>query len=165
VRLVITGSVYAADCITPLPNTVLEVCQANAAGEYTDLEGTLMTDADGHYQIDTIMPGMYGAPAHIHMRIYHPSAQAIETELVFAGDPNLPDTTAGFAVIPLARDEAAVDSGSHGVFDIVLTPSDDTGSASPAALGKADLWLQARPGGDSAHSHLPYRHRSDRSSQ
>ncbi len=120
-RLVISGTVYAADCTTPLAGALLELWQANADGEYTDLEGMLMTDDGGHYHIDTIMPGLYGAPAHIHARIYHPRAQPVETELTFAGDPNLPADTSGFAVIPLGRTADAAASGKlHGRWDIVL---------------------------------------------
>jgi TolB protein len=119
-RLVFSGTVYAADCMTPLAGALLELWQANAAGEYTDLEGMLMTDDSGHYRIDTIMPGLYGAPAHIHARIYHPRGRAIETELVFEGDPNLPPDTSGFAIIPLGHGEGAAGSGLHGRWDIVL---------------------------------------------
>jgi catechol 1,2-dioxygenase len=120
--LAIAGAVYAADCTTPLSGALLELWQANAAGEYTDLEGRLMTDDRGRYRIDTIMPGMYGVPAHIHARIYHPEAQAIETEFVFAGDPNLPANSANFAIVSLSTDETAAGAGRHGSFDIVLQP-------------------------------------------
>src|SRR5687767_9788496 len=38
-RLIVSGAVYAEDCVTPLAGALLEVWQANAAGEYTYLAG------------------------------------------------------------------------------------------------------------------------------
>ena len=68
-RLIITGKVYSSDCRSPLPNTLIEVWQANKAGLYdTDkpgnftehvdfhLRGMMLTDQQGNYQFETIMP-------------------------------------------------------------------------------------------------------------
>ena len=96
-RLTINGTVYSSDCRTRLPNTLIEIWQANKAGLYdTDkpgnftehvdfhLRGMMLTDQQGNYEFETIMPGRYPIPpnlpglekyagltrpAHIHFRV------------------------------------------------------------------------------------------------
>jgi protocatechuate 3,4-dioxygenase beta subunit len=104
-RLLVSGTVYAADCTTPLAGATLQVWQTDADGEYgpghgTDnlrccyLQGTLRTDARGRYEFTTIKPGHYKGeaqppPAHIHFEVGHPDAGGLMTELLFEGDPSL----------------------------------------------------------------------------
>src|SRR5262245_20443789 len=67
--LVVSGTVYAPDCRTPLPGALLDVWQADSKGIYDidkpanlterepfRLRGRLMTDAQGRYEIETIVP-------------------------------------------------------------------------------------------------------------
>ena len=69
-RLVLTGTVFSSDCITPLPGAFVEVWQANEVGVYdtdqpgnftevTDfnLRGNMYTNEQGQYEIETIVPG------------------------------------------------------------------------------------------------------------
>ena len=71
----LSGTVYGPDCRTPLPGALLDVWQADHAGHYdikepanlTDrtpfrLRGRLLTDAQGRYEIETIVPGRYPIP-------------------------------------------------------------------------------------------------------
>ena len=71
-RLIISGKVLSSDCRTRLPNTLIEIWQANKAGQYdTDkpgdftervdfhLRGMMLTDQQGNYEVETIMPGRY----------------------------------------------------------------------------------------------------------
>lgn len=104
-RLLVSGTVYAADCVTPLAGASLEVWQTNAAGEYGPghgtaddrccyLAGALRTDQRGRYRFETVRPGPYKGearppPAHIHVEVRHPDAGGLLTELLFAGDPTL----------------------------------------------------------------------------
>ena len=104
-RLLVSGTVYAADCTTPLAGATLQVWQTNADGEYGPghgtgnlrccyLQGTLRTDARGRYELTTIKPGPYKGeaeppPAHIHFEVSHPHAGGLMTELLFEGDPSL----------------------------------------------------------------------------
>jgi protocatechuate 3,4-dioxygenase beta subunit len=104
-RLLVSGTVYAADCTTPLAGATLQVWQTNADGEYgpghgTDnlrccwLQGSLRTDARGRYEFTTVKPGRYKGeaqppPAHIHVEVGHPDAGGLMTELLFEGDPAL----------------------------------------------------------------------------
>jgi catechol 1,2-dioxygenase len=111
-RLVVSGTVYAADCTTPLAGATLWVWQTDADGVYGPghgtanitccyLQGTLRTDARGRYQFTTVKPGHYqgqadAPPAHIHFDVRHPDAGALLTELLFEGDPSvLPGTQQG----------------------------------------------------------------------
>jgi protocatechuate 3,4-dioxygenase beta subunit len=108
-RIVVTGQVldeYGA----PIPHTLIEVWQANAAGRYIherdDWAGPLdpnftgvgrcLTDADGAYRFLTIRPGAYPwknhpnawRPAHIHFSLLGPSwSSRLVTQMYFEGDP------------------------------------------------------------------------------
>jgi polyisoprenoid-binding protein YceI len=120
-RLILLGTVYAEDC-TPLPGVTLNVWQTNADGEYGPghdtnnlqccyLQGAVRTDANGRYQLITVMPGHYRGqssppPAHIHVEAHHPDAEPGGAEIVFADDPYLPrnaDDTDGYVVVTLAE--------------------------------------------------------------
>jgi catechol 1,2-dioxygenase len=148
--LVVTGTVYAPDCRTPLAGAVLDVWQADHAGHYdikepanfTDrtqfrLRGRLLTDAQGHYEIETILPGRYPIPpglpgleqyagrtrpAHVHFLVMHPLFGPLTTQLYFKGDPHLGQDP--WAKPSLAIDLESQTSGNakrlFGKFNIVL---------------------------------------------
>jgi protocatechuate 3,4-dioxygenase, beta subunit len=110
-RIVVEGRVLDGDG-RPVPQALVEVWQANAAGRYAHRVdqwnapldanfsggGRTLTDADGRYRFVTIRPGAYPwrnhhnawRPAHIHFSIF---GQAFLTRLVtqmyFPGDPLL----------------------------------------------------------------------------
>jgi protocatechuate 3,4-dioxygenase, beta subunit len=94
----------------PVPNTLVEIWQANAGGRYRHRKdtyfapidpnfggcGRTMTDADGHYHFRTVKPGAYPfrnfinawRPAHIHISVFGPSfTQRLITQMYFEGDP------------------------------------------------------------------------------
>ena len=110
-RIIVTGRVLGDDG-RPVPNTVLELWQANAAGCYihaTDQHdapidpnffgaGRCMTDENGVYRFTTIKPGAYPwgnhhnawRPAHIHFSLFGPSfSTRLVTQMYFPGDPLL----------------------------------------------------------------------------
>jgi len=95
-----------------VPNTLVEVWQANAGGRYRHTNdtyiapidpnfggcGRTMTDQDGHYAFRTIKPGAYPfrnhvnswRPAHIHFSVFGSGfAQRLITQMYFEGDPLL----------------------------------------------------------------------------
>ena len=114
-RLIVAGTVYGSDCRTRLPNTLIEVWQANDAGLYdTDkpgnftesnafrLRGMMLTDQRGKYEFETIVPGRYPIPtnlpglekyagltrpAHIHFRVSESLHVPLTTQLYFKDDP------------------------------------------------------------------------------
>src|SRR6266511_3429631 len=135
--LVVSGTVYAPDCTTPLAGAVVHLWQANGEGVYGPgpqgpgevrccyLQGTLRTNARGRYQVETVKPAHYqGAkpppPAHIHLEVSHPAAGVLLTELHFQGDPYLEESLDSGPVIGLRTLQGPHGPYLRGVFDIVL---------------------------------------------
>ena len=88
-KIVITGYVYTADC-KPVANALLDFWQADANGNYDNsgysLRGHQFTDANGHYQLTTVVPGLYpGRTEHIHVKVQAPNGKLITTQLFFPG--------------------------------------------------------------------------------
>jgi protocatechuate 3,4-dioxygenase beta subunit len=137
-RLVVSGTVYAADCATPLAGATLEVWQTTAAGQYGPrqaggeerccyLAAALRTDPRGRYRLETVRPGHYAGeqrppPAHIHFEVRHPDAAGLLTELLFEGDPYLGPDPPG-QVVALAPVAGADPPALQARFDIVLRAS------------------------------------------
>jgi protocatechuate 3,4-dioxygenase beta subunit len=110
-RIVVSGRVLDTEG-KPLPATLVEVWQANAAGRYrhrwdrwpAELDpnfsgaGRTVTDQDGRYRFATIKPGPYPwgnhhnawRPAHIHFSLLGRAfVQRLVTQMYFPGDPLL----------------------------------------------------------------------------
>jgi protocatechuate 3,4-dioxygenase, beta subunit len=111
-RIIVSGRVLDEDG-RPVPDTLLEVWQANAAGRYVHVvdqhdapldpnftgAGRVVTDGEGRYSFVTIKPGAYPwrnhsnawRPAHIHFSLFGPSfLSRLVTQMYFPGDPLLP---------------------------------------------------------------------------
>jgi len=110
-RIVVAGRVLDEDG-RPLPNTLLEVWQANAAGRYIHRNdkhdapldpnfrgsGRCVTDEKGRYSFYSVKPGAYPwgnhpngwRPNHIHFSLFGPSfITRLVTQMYFPGDPLL----------------------------------------------------------------------------
>ena len=90
-KLVITGTVYRTDC-QPVAHALLDFWQADANGAYDNsgyiLRGHQYTDANGRYQLTTIVPGLYtGRTEHVHVKVQAPNGPVITTQLFFPGVP------------------------------------------------------------------------------
>ncbi len=88
-KLVITGYVYDTNC-RPVANAWLDFWQADANGNYDNngytLRGYQYTDANGRYQLTTVVPGLYpGRTEHIHFKVKAPDRQIITSQLFFPG--------------------------------------------------------------------------------
>ncbi|MEP0320435.1 protocatechuate 3,4-dioxygenase subunit beta [Bauldia litoralis] len=111
-RIIVSGRVMDEDG-RPLPNTLLEIWQANAAGRYVHVRdqhpapldpnfsgaGRCVTDDAGRYAFTTVKPGAYPwknhhnawRPAHIHFSLFGPSfLTRVITQMYFPGDPLFP---------------------------------------------------------------------------
>ncbi|MFV3074889.1 protocatechuate 3,4-dioxygenase subunit beta [Niveispirillum fermenti] len=111
-RIVVSGRVLDEDG-RPVPNTIVEVWQANAAGRYIHKKdqwnapldpnftgsGRVITDDQGRYRFLTVSPGAYPwgnhynawRPAHIHFSLMGPAfATRLVTQMYFPGDPLIP---------------------------------------------------------------------------
>lgn len=98
-RLVITGQLFAPDGVAPASGVIVYAYQTDASGHYQNdpqtrvarLHGWAKTDAQGHFEFQTIRPGPYPGrdiPAHVHVHVWgggYP-LQWVD-ELLFAGDP------------------------------------------------------------------------------
>ncbi|HVF63953.1 MAG TPA: protocatechuate 3,4-dioxygenase subunit beta [Casimicrobiaceae bacterium] len=123
-RIVVTGRVLDGNG-KPVPNTLVEIWQANSAGRYPHRRdthnapidpnfhgaGRTLTDAQGRYRFITIKPGEYPwrnhynawRPAHIHFSLFGPAfSTRLITQMYFPGDPLL-DYDPMFMSIPDAR--------------------------------------------------------------
>lgn len=154
-RLFISGTVLSNDCVTPVPDAMIEVWQANDAAVYDtsasfNLRATMYSDVNGQYAYETIMPGAYlnGSqyrPKHIHYKITKPGFPDLITQLYFEGDPYIaadpwasqPD--AAQRIIPL---NALGGGDQEGVFDIVL---DGTTGIKPNRFGLDGDLLPVHP--------------------
>ncbi|HZR03396.1 MAG TPA: protocatechuate 3,4-dioxygenase subunit beta [Burkholderiales bacterium] len=110
-RIIVSGHVLTEDGM-PLPHTLIEIWQANAAGRYVHEvdrheapidpnfhgAGRVMTDGEGRYTFTTIKPGAYPVldldnvwrPSHIHFSLFGPSfLSRVVAQMYFPGDPLL----------------------------------------------------------------------------
>ncbi len=110
-RIIVTGRVTDEDG-RPVPNTLIEIWQANAAGRYVHKvdqhdapldpnflgAGRTMTDKDGRYTFISIKPGAYPwgnhpnawRPNHIHLSLFGQYfGSRLVTQMYFPGDPLL----------------------------------------------------------------------------
>jgi protocatechuate 3,4-dioxygenase beta subunit len=108
-RILLLGRILDSDG-RPVPDTLVEVWQANAAGRYrhkgdqhpAPLDpnfsgvGRCLTDSAGHYRFVTIRPGAYPwanhdnawRPAHVHFSLFGRAfTQRLVTQMYFPGDP------------------------------------------------------------------------------
>jgi protocatechuate 3,4-dioxygenase beta subunit len=108
-RIVVSGKVMDEEG-RPIPDTLIEIWQANAAGRYVHVvdqhpapldpnfsgAGRCVTDGSGRYRFTTIKPGAYPwknhhnawRPNHIHFSLFGPSfLTRLVTQMYFPGDP------------------------------------------------------------------------------
>ncbi|MFV0492517.1 MAG: protocatechuate 3,4-dioxygenase subunit beta [Pseudorhodobacter sp.] len=111
-RIIVHGRVLDENA-RPVPNTLVEVWQANAGGRYRHKKdtylapidpnfggcGRTLTDENGYYFFRTVKPGAYPwrnwvndwRPAHIHVSVFGSGfVQRLITQLYFEGDPLIP---------------------------------------------------------------------------
>jgi protocatechuate 3,4-dioxygenase, beta subunit len=108
-RIVVRGRVLD-EARRPVPRTMIEIWQANAAGRYSHPRdswdapldpnftgaGRVVTDDEGRYRYVTVRPGAYPwgnhanawRPAHIHLSLLGPAfAMRLVTQMYFPDDP------------------------------------------------------------------------------
>lgn len=121
-RLVLEGAVLTTDC-RPVPRARLDFWQADARGRYDNeghtLRGHQLTDAEGRYRLETVLPGLYpGRTRHIHVKVQAPSRPVLTTQLYFPGKPvNQRDGIFDPVLVVSLR---AADGGQRARFDFVL---------------------------------------------
>ncbi len=89
-KVVVTGYVLTSDC-KPIPGARVDFWQADAQGQYDNsgyrLRGYQVSDANGQYRLETVIPGLYpGRTRHIHVKITPPNGSTLTTQLYFPGE-------------------------------------------------------------------------------
>jgi len=155
-RIIVTGRVLDSGG-RPIPHTLVEVWQANAAGRYAhDVDrhpapldpnftgaGRCLTDADGRYRFVTVKPGAYPwhnhpnawRPAHIHFSVFGRAfADRLVTQMYFPGDPLFDDDP----IFQSVRDRKAR--------DLLISRLDHETTVPDWALGfRFDIFLRSTP--------------------
>lgn len=126
-RIIVHGRVLDENA-RPVPNTLVEIWQANAGGRYRHKKdsylapidsnfggcGRTLTDDNGYYVFRTVKPGAYPwrnwvnnwRPAHIHFSVFGTAfAQRLITQMYFEGDPLI----AKCPIVQSIPDQRAVD--------------------------------------------------------
>ena len=121
------------NCETPISNAILEFWQTDENGDYDydgyRYRGKIITDAQGNYTIETIIPGKYLAgsqyrPAHIHIMVLVDGTNELASQIYFEGDTDIASDylasspAAVNRIIPLY---AGVAGDWFGTFNIVLS--------------------------------------------
>ncbi|MEX0851697.1 MAG: protocatechuate 3,4-dioxygenase subunit beta [Bauldia sp.] len=111
-RIIVSGRV-TDEAGRPIPDALIEIWQANAAGRYVHVAdqhpapldpnflgaGRCVTGADGRYKFTSVKPGAYPwrnhpnawRPNHIHFSLFGPSfLTRLVTQMYFPGDPLIP---------------------------------------------------------------------------
>jgi protocatechuate 3,4-dioxygenase beta subunit len=88
--LIVEGKVYKNGCGETLPNAILDIWQADETGFYQDewFRGKVITDKDGTYRFETIIPKGYGEgtgyrPPHIHFKVFLVGQEIITSQMFF----------------------------------------------------------------------------------
>ena len=111
-RIIVHGHILDEDK-RPVPDTLVEIWQANACGRYVHIvdqhpapldpnftgAGRTITDKNGYYRFITVKPGAYPwgnhhnawRPNHIHFSAFgHSFLSRLLTQMYFTGDPLFP---------------------------------------------------------------------------
>jgi protocatechuate 3,4-dioxygenase beta subunit len=87
--LTLTGYVMTADC-KPIAGAWVDFWQVDANGNYSDgneLRGHQLTDEEGKYTLNTIMPVNYeGRARHINFRVRAGDGRLTESQVYFPGE-------------------------------------------------------------------------------
>jgi protocatechuate 3,4-dioxygenase beta subunit len=88
-KLSLTGVVRDTSC-APIPGARVDFWQADAQGNYDNqgyrLRGYQLTDKQGAYRLETVVPGEYpGRTVHIHVKVTPSGASTLTTQLFEPG--------------------------------------------------------------------------------
>ena len=155
-KMIISGRVLNLECNQYLPNTIVDVWHADNDGNYDNngyrLRGYTLSNDQGFYLFETILPGKYlnGSqfrPSHIHFKIKPPDFPELITQLYFEGDDSIPTDAAASRtsgefdatnrIITLTENQAGV---LEGTFDIVIDGRGEPVSSRDLHLDKGIIY-------------------------
>ena len=90
-RLTLAGLVLSPQC-KPVANALLDFWHCDESGDYDNkgfrYRGHVFADAQGRYNLETIIPGEYpGRARHIHVKVQAPGGRVLTTQLYFPDEP------------------------------------------------------------------------------
>jgi protocatechuate 3,4-dioxygenase beta subunit len=90
-KLVLSGTVTGVTC-GRIKGALVDFWQADGRGAYDaggfSLRGRQLTDANGSYRLETIVPGApVGRPRSIHVKVQPPGKAVFTTQMFFPDDP------------------------------------------------------------------------------
>jgi len=123
--LLVTGRVLDTDC-QPVAGAKVDFWQADAQGDYDNagygMRGRQLTDEDGGYRLETVVPGEYpGRTPHIHVKIFDPAGrELLTTQLYLPGLSELvPDSIFDPALLATELPPES-DGRRHVSFDFIV---------------------------------------------
>lgn len=93
--LVLEGRVLTTTC-QPVANAIVDLWSCDSDGEYDNtgfkLRGHQITNAQGRFRFETLMPGSYGNSSfrrtpHLHVKVQGPATPLLTTQLYFPDQP------------------------------------------------------------------------------
>ena len=121
--LVLTGYVLSTSC-QPIANAKLDFWQADGNGNYDSsgytLRGWQLTDANGAYRLETVIPGLYpGRTEHIHVKVTV-NGKTYTSQLFFPGvSQNAGDSI--YAANMLITLSSATSTPRTGTFNFIIS--------------------------------------------
>lgn len=139
----VRGTVFGGDGTQPLATAIVELWHCDAEGHYhpadqggmadfaddaINLRGTAVSDAQGEYRFDSIVPGHYGnRRRHLHWRISAPGHRTLVTQSYWREERHTARESRDFVDrntedcrwVAFAR---GADGRMEGRFDVVLEP-------------------------------------------
>lgn len=121
-KLLLTGTVLTTDC-KPVARALVEFWQADASGGYDNsgfnFRGHQFTDAQGRYQLEAVVPGLYpGRTRHIHVKVQPAGGRVLTTQLYFPGEARNASDGIYNRELEVAMSDAA--DGKNATFNFVV---------------------------------------------
>jgi protocatechuate 3,4-dioxygenase beta subunit len=121
-RLNLTGRVLTRSG-KPIAGALLDFWQADGNGRYDNadyrLRGHQLTDDQGRYYLETVIPGNYGGRTrHIHVKVQAPGGAVLTTQLFFPGEESNQRDSIFTPELLVSLNET--EKGKEATFDFVL---------------------------------------------
>jgi protocatechuate 3,4-dioxygenase beta subunit len=121
-KLIIEGRILNNNCTKKVPNIVVDIWQASNEGEYEDeyYRGQIISNDNGEYRFETIMPKGYGEgtgyrPPHIHFKLFENNTEIITSQMFFDDTRGLEGFNDAY-IIDVEEREGVL----YGNYDIVM---------------------------------------------
>jgi protocatechuate 3,4-dioxygenase beta subunit len=125
--LVLEGRVLSTSC-QPVAGAIVDLWSCDAQGVYDNtgfkLRGHQITDAQGRYRFQTLVPGSYGNSSfrrtpHLHVKVQPPASSLLTTQLYFPDQP-LNKRDSFFNPALLVKLEQSTQQSKLALFDFVV---------------------------------------------